>query len=109
MNALELMWGILRQRLVALRAVAAGTLLILVAWTWSIYGPHIVDDAYITFRYARNMAEGKGLVYNPGERIQGSSTPLFLMLLGGLGFSGWTSPRRLWAWGCWQVLPCSGC
>ena len=31
----------------------------------------VCDDAYITFRYARNFAEGRGLVYNPGERIEG--------------------------------------
>ncbi|MEM6295902.1 MAG: hypothetical protein AAGA54_31815 [Myxococcota bacterium] len=29
------------------------------------------DDAYISFRYARNLADGLGLVYNPGERIEG--------------------------------------
>ena len=34
-----------------------------------IYVNHnlLFDDAYITFRYARNLAEGLGLVYNPGE------------------------------------------
>jgi hypothetical protein len=43
-----------------------------------------VDDAYITFRYARNLAEGAGLVYNAGERVLGTSAPLFAVLLGGL-------------------------
>ena len=45
-------------------------------------GPRIVDDAYITFRYARNLAEGAGLVYNAGERVLGTSAPLFAVLLG---------------------------
>jgi hypothetical protein len=43
-----------------------------------------VDDAYITFRYARNLAEGAGLVYNTGERVLGTSAPLFAVLLAGL-------------------------
>ncbi len=48
------------------------------------HGPRIVDDAYITFRYARNLAEGVGLVYNAGERVLGTSAPLFAALLAGL-------------------------
>lgn len=35
----------------------------------------------ITFRYAGNIAAGKGFVYNEGERVQGTSTPLFTLLL----------------------------
>ena len=45
-------------------------------------GPHPVDDAYITFRYARNLADGLGLVYNPGESVLGTTTPLWAILLG---------------------------
>ena len=26
------------------------------------------DDAFVSFRYAKNFAEGKGLVFNEGER-----------------------------------------
>jgi hypothetical protein len=40
-----------------------------------------VDDAYITFRYARNLAWGAGLVYNAGERVLGTSAPLLAILL----------------------------
>ena len=29
------------------------------------------DDSYISFRYAVNLADGHGLVYNPGEYIEG--------------------------------------
>jgi hypothetical protein len=46
-------------------------------------GPHAIDDAYITFRYARNLAEGLGLVYNPGEWVLGTTAPLWAILLGG--------------------------
>lgn len=47
-------------------------------------GPRFVDDAYITFRYARNLASGAGLVYNAGEKVLGTSAPLFAVLLAGL-------------------------
>jgi hypothetical protein len=47
-------------------------------------GPDPIDDAYITFRYARNLAEGHGLVYNQGEQVLGTSTPLFALALAGL-------------------------
>jgi hypothetical protein len=41
------------------------------------------DDAYISFRYARNLAEGLGLVYNPGERIEGYTNFLWTVLIAG--------------------------
>ena len=31
-------------------------------------GPRTIDDAFITFRYSRNIVEGEGFVYNPGVR-----------------------------------------
>ena len=49
-----------------------------------VSGPHPIDDAYITFRYARNLADGHGLVYNPGERVLGTSTPLYALVLASL-------------------------
>ena len=33
--------------------------------------PFASEDAYITFRYAGELASGDGLVYNPGERVMG--------------------------------------
>jgi len=50
-----------------------------------IPGPRTIDDAYITFRYARNLLDGHGLVYNPGELVLGTTTPLFALLLSALG------------------------
>ncbi len=41
----------------------------------------LADDAYISFRYARNLVEGAGLVYNPGERVEGYTNFLWVMLL----------------------------
>src|SRR4051812_46612565 len=33
------------------------------------------DDAYITFRYGMNLVLGRGLVFNPGDRLMGSTSP----------------------------------
>ena len=38
------------------------------------------EDQLIVLRYARNLAEGNGLVYNAGERVMGFTTPLHTML-----------------------------
>ncbi len=43
--------------------------------------PFACDDAYIAFRYARNAAEGEGLVFNPGERVEGYTGFLWVVLL----------------------------
>lgn len=44
-------------------------------------GVHVYDDAYITLRYARNVADGAGLVYNAGDAVLGTSAPLWALLL----------------------------
>jgi hypothetical protein len=51
-----------------------------------IPGPRIIDDAYITYRYARNIVEGVGFVYNAGEAVLGTTTPLYTLLLAVLGW-----------------------
>lgn len=48
-------------------------------------GARTIDDAYITYRYARNILAGEGFVYNPGERVQGTTTPLYTLLMVMLG------------------------
>jgi hypothetical protein len=39
------------------------------------------DDAYITFRYAANFLSGHGLVFNTGERVEGYTNFLWVMLM----------------------------
>ncbi|GAB3575763.1 hypothetical protein GCM10027445_38710 [Amycolatopsis endophytica] len=41
----------------------------------------VPDDAFVTFRYARNMAEGYGAVYTIGERVEGVPDFLWLVLV----------------------------
>lgn len=38
------------------------------------------DDAYISYRYARNLVEGHGLVFNPGERVEGFTNLGFVLV-----------------------------
>ena len=53
--------------------------LTLLAWTRRF----IQDDAFISFRYADNLAHGKGLVWNEGERVAGYSNPLYTLIMSG--------------------------
>jgi arabinofuranosyltransferase len=39
------------------------------------------DDPYITFRYVENVASGKGFVFNEGDKLEGYSNFLFLIML----------------------------
>jgi hypothetical protein len=40
-----------------------------------------LDDFFITYRYAQNLAQGNGLVFNPGERVFGTTAPGLALLL----------------------------
>jgi hypothetical protein len=56
----------------------------------SLYLPYLVavsltfastpDDAFVTLRYAANLVHGHGLVFNPGEHVQGFTSPLGLVV-----------------------------
>ncbi|MFO0600152.1 MAG: hypothetical protein U0228_32890 [Myxococcaceae bacterium] len=48
----------------------------------------VCDDAWITFRTAQRFFEGDGLTWNPGERVQAYTHPLWLFTL--LPFTGLT-------------------
>lgn len=39
------------------------------------------DDAYITYRYAQNLVQGRGLVFNPGEYVLATTSPLHALML----------------------------
>lgn len=49
--------------------------------THRIYSEYIFEDSYITYRYALNLAEGRGFTFTPGERVFGTTTPLYTLLL----------------------------
>ena len=43
------------------------------------------DDAFISYRYVKNFLNGDGLVYNPGERVEGYTNLFLIILLAFLG------------------------
>ena len=66
----------------------------LLSWRNALYAPWIIlfawmvdlswfltDDAFVTFRYVRNLVEGHGLVFNVGERVEGYTNFLWALEL----------------------------
>ncbi len=72
-------------RSILARAVLAAELALMIAVLAHQF-PHwwgqrwVQDDAYVSFRYARNLVRGEGLVYNPGERVEGYTNFLWTAL-----------------------------
>ena len=49
----------------------------------------LLDDAFVYFRYVDNLVLlGNGLVYNPGEYVEGYTSPAWMLLLVGLRLLG---------------------
>ncbi|MDP2315273.1 MAG: hypothetical protein Q8P41_20410 [Pseudomonadota bacterium] len=111
--------------------VAVVALCGLAAYNALYFFPITVDDAFISLRYAWNLAHGEGLVFNPGERVEGYSNPswtllaaLFLKLgiepLLALKWTGiacvtalpavaWATSKRLGLPTLWALLPAALC
>jgi len=53
------------------------------AWSAAGFWGYTVDDAYISIRYADNLVHGHGLVWNPGEHVEGFSNPTWVLVLAG--------------------------
>lgn len=51
------------------------------AWQSELYRHNVLDDAYISLQYAKNLSLGRGLVFNPGEYVEGYSNFLWVLLL----------------------------
>jgi len=67
----------------------------------------LFDDAYISFRYARNFAEGLGLVWNPGERVEGYTNFLWTLAVGlAVRATSWPAPQ-IGLWGCLAIFGAS--
>ena len=55
----------------------------------------LFDDAMVSMRYARNLASGRGLVWNPGgERLEGFTNPLWTLFMAAVHFVG-APPHRI--------------
>lgn len=60
----------------------AGVIVLAVVHMW-VYST-LADDAFITFRYSMNLAQGHGAVFNQGEKVEGYSNFLWMIVLAGL-------------------------
>ncbi len=47
----------------------------------ALFWPLTIDDSFITLRYARSLAEGNGPNYNVGERAEGYTSILWVLIL----------------------------
>ena len=76
-----------------LAAWSPAALLVVLLGHAALYGDWIIDDAGITFAYARNVADGHGFVAYPGEpAVEGFTNLLWLLgLLPWLAL-GWFDP-----------------
>ena len=101
MKSRSLVAGVLsplaRQWRLVLAFAAALPWLALLAWlaetAW-----FLTDDAFISFRYARNLLEGNGLVFNPGERVEGYSNFLWVLELAALWGAFGLRPEHAAPW-----------
>lgn len=71
-------------------ALCAVAMLVLLYECWSLQ-PQL-DDSFISYRYARNWIEGLGLVWNPGERVEGITNLLWTVALAGCMKLGAAAP-----------------
>ncbi len=60
-------------------AVLGGILVFGLILAW--HNRFLMDDAFISFRYAANLAAGHGLVFNVGERVEGYTNFSWTVLL----------------------------
>ncbi len=59
----------------ALLAVLLVVVLLAAFWEYT------QDDVFITYAYSRNIALGNGFVFNSGEHVQGTTTPLYTLIM----------------------------
>jgi arabinofuranosyltransferase len=64
------------------RLQVAGLVLLVLGYVahFRLLDARIQDDAYISFRYAKHLAEGHGLVWNIGEKVEGYTNFLWTVL-----------------------------
>ncbi len=83
---------------------------------------YLSDDSFVAFRYARNLLNGLGLVYNAGERVEGYTNFLWTLIIAlgmkfhaapetfstvvGIGFFAMTI--LVWSWMSWKIPGATG-
>ena len=76
------------------------------ALCWLFRG-FLTDDAWISVRYAENLAAGEGFVWNPGgPRVEGFSNPLLVAAEALASWAGWSAPAAARVLGIAGGLAC---
>ncbi len=81
-------------------------LLLCAALAWPLRH-YVTDDTFIHLQYARHVAHGEGFVFNSGERVYGSTSPLWVLLLAdaiATGADGLVASKLLGALGLFASL-----
>ena len=81
-----------REGRIALLGCFALALIIHATYLARLQGESCIDDAYISFRYARNLNAGHGLVFNPGERVEGYTNFGWVLLMAAVDSVGLDMP-----------------
>jgi arabinofuranosyltransferase len=69
--------GLVRISLLLLLVLAVAGL-----FAWNVSSSYFIgDDAFISFRYADHLVRGNGLVWNVGERVEGYTNFLWVLLM----------------------------
>ncbi|MBU1707770.1 hypothetical protein KKB28_07645, partial [bacterium] len=67
-----------QRRLTIATVICTGAIVLMILYGfWFIQG----DDSYIFYSYAKNLVEGNGYVFNVGERVNATTSPLYTLLL----------------------------
>ncbi len=85
-NSLSAGWGGLDRR----PALLIAAVVAIVAFVVAVRDVRVVlyDDAAITLRYGWRIAHGGGFTYNPGDRTDGASAPLYTLVLALISYLG---------------------
>jgi hypothetical protein len=92
--ALYLVWGVVAlllilawHRVTTRRSweIAALVGSLLLSLTHQVMFSTVAEDAFISLRYSMNLAEGHGLVFNAGEKVEGYSNFLWVILVAAPG------------------------
>nr|MBN2277498.1 hypothetical protein [candidate division Zixibacteria bacterium] len=67
--------------------ISAAIILLILVLHISLY-TFLTDDAFISYRYAVNLADGHGLVFNLGEKVEGYTNFLWVLILALIKFLG---------------------
>lgn len=86
-----------------LASIALGLVALAVAASAAVNQWWTADDAFISFRYARNLVDGMGLVFNAGERVEGFTNLTWTLWAAAglrLGFAA-EAWANFWGLGCY--------